>query len=86
MVKAVAVVFMQGVSVKDRVEVNPVDAELLECVEFVDHALKVAAVASIEQRVLKVWTDCRLPRGALIPISIPIHDLPGVRDFLRLTQ
>ena len=51
-VERVAVVLVERAGVEDGVEVDRVDAEVVEVVELVDHALQVAAVAPVEDAVL----------------------------------
>ena len=77
-VEGVAVVFVLRATVKNRVEFERGDAELLQIVEFVDHPLQVTAVATMKNTVLvKAVPDCLFPRVADEVIARPRRHPPS---------
>jgi len=78
-VERIAVVFVLRATVEDRVEFDRRDAQLLQVVEFVDHALQVSAVAAVKNAVLvKIFANRFFPVFADIIIPRPWRDAPAI--------
>ena len=79
MMERVAVVFVLRAAVENRVEFDRRDAELLQVVEFVDHALQISAVAAVKDAILvKVLADGFFPLFADVIVACPWSDPPTV--------
>ncbi len=75
---------MEGSAVEEGIEVDGVDAEVGEVVEFVEDALEVAAVTAVENRFKEGFAG--FPGGvSFIPLVSPWGEFPcggdGVGEF-----
>ena len=76
----VPIVLVERTGVKQRIEINRVHPEVGDVVEFVEHALQVAAEAPVEHAVPeKIRPDLQLPRGAFVPVVRPRRNPPPRR-------
>ena len=62
-------VFVQRRGVKDRIEVQRVDAQILEVIEPVENALEIASVAAELGVVVEVFSAGPLPRLECVPVG-----------------
>ena len=74
----IPVVLVQRMGIEQRIKIDGVNPETAEVIQLVEHALQVAAVASIKHAVpIKVGTHLLLPVVARIPVRRPGRDAPG---------
>ena len=91
MVIAVAVVLVQRSRIKQRIEIDGVDAEIAEVIQFVQDALQIAAVTAIQNTVaIKVRPEFLFPFVARVPVAGPRGRPPiragADRKFERLAS
>ena len=87
----IAIVFVLRTPVKDRIELDRRDPQILQIVEFVDHTLQVTAVAPVEDAILvKAVADRLFPLVTDEIIACPRGDTPSthIREmhFQRLAR
>ena len=61
-------IFVERRGVEDRIEVQRVDAQILEVIEPVENALKVASVAAELGVVVEVFSAGLFPRLECVPV------------------
>ncbi len=76
------IVFVEGRRFKQRIEINRVDAKLMEVWQSIHHAFEIAAVSTVENNIIEITRYLFLPRLQVVPVARPGRDAPvGIRHF-----